>query len=385
MWFLTLALDIGAYALWTLSSNYTVAPGDKPRGRHKVDKWQAEQNIDFSQVPARQHYTNDAFYNWVPAQAPFSIFTGEDRSGRVGLISLPTNLKYQLATTISEDLNTYNGIDGFVGFGPEFAQVSYAHEIEAHARSSSQTLMTQLQTVGLITPLVKTFVISPFHLKGHAPRLWMGVWDWPDVENTHPELVAAYTFELKRRELVIPTVPKHRDSLVTVWAVRLREVNIYDVESHAHVETLFEDSRGVNTRLDTGTELAFLPEQFFDKVTTSPTISVEAHYAGGTLSKYTIRQPGNLPHRFWLQLGFQIRGGTVGYILVAPLCSALTYRNTRRSGTNESVFAALPTFVVPRLGQTTALIGLNWLKYLWVSYRDKLPDVPEVAMLPGHK
>ncbi|KAL1712585.1 hypothetical protein EV715DRAFT_296901 [Schizophyllum commune] len=378
-----LAVDTGATGTWFYWKDYTVT-GRDTKNDHEYDKWQSERvpNLNTSH-PEGAQYVDGSTYEYVPVVAPLTIAT------RGGPIEIP-RFKYRLATAVSEELDNYTDVDGFVGFKAQSYTAKYKGEKHANKDSSSHSLVNQLLGAGLISHEAKTFVISPAFEKNVDPQLWVGVDDWPEeVEKDH-EILARYygtAFKIAEAVLVIPTVPRVHGELVSGWAVRLKAIKAWNTALSEVEEVLWEDpDQGVYTILDLGAELAYLPDAFFDTVIRKGSC-VHASKVEGTVNDprptYLFDQ-GSVRRDLALQLCFSLRNGRFGCLNVAPIRDAMHFRRCRDQG-NRFFLAAHPASALPDLKEGTALIGLNWLKYMRQSYRDRLPGETFIALASGYR
>ncbi|TRM57213.1 hypothetical protein BD626DRAFT_497263 [Schizophyllum amplum] len=376
--YIRLSVDIAATPLWTMAHDYEVAHVDPlyiANGGHAVDMWEKEQHPVPRTPNYPSHFLDGSKYFYVPVAAPMSIATHRPGSRAPGLIVLD-NYKYRLATHCSTLLLSLGEIGGGLGFAPQL-HCDYNRERSVSLPAAGQTLINQLRSVNLVTHFAKAFVISPasFQDKQNGePHLWIGVADWPTITN-HP-LLSWHSFDI-REEVSLRVFPAPGQQIER-WALKLVEINI--IKHGVLKEKLFAGSR--IAVLDTAASLTYLPSDVINKMadgTSRTKVVRHAARARGNDAKYTLR-PKDIDKDDLLELGFVDLKGGIGRVLVAPLREALTHRNARDG---EGYLLATYPMESKLRNLKHPIIGMNWLRFLWQSYRENLPASAEVLLVPS--
>ncbi|TRM61710.1 hypothetical protein BD626DRAFT_570426 [Schizophyllum amplum] len=382
---LDIVADSCSSSVWTFAHDFQVLRGglkaDDPRlekGDCNIDEWQQSQNPT-AETWFASEYVDGSVYNYLPVAAKVTILR---RFGTgVGTRLVIPNYKYRLAKEVGWQLNGQSNVDGIMGFMPQIFH-DHSREKEANISSAAQTLPNQMRAARILPKtLPKITVITPSHNQSIGPKMWIGGTSWP-TEKQRREQGYAFNQQSEICLRLFPCQPSRTS--ISNWVVNLTEIAVVDVAVQV-LEVLFSGNQ--RTYIDTGAELTYLPNSVFDKVCVGNSTTHVSKISKTRVEdddKYVV-DLSKIDAKHWLRLGFESKEGGQCYITLAPLRSALTFRNTvDASGRSHHLSIARLESLSKLDG--VAVIGMSWLQYLWQMYQDGLPvvDATEIRLVsPG--
>ncbi|KAL1749970.1 hypothetical protein FB107DRAFT_252458 [Schizophyllum commune] len=250
------------------------------------------------------------------------------------------------------------------------------------------SFMNQLKGLNMIT--FKVFAFSPAFLSSARPRLWVGLFFWPEhIDPPSPDaprhpLLEHYHFD-KTREIHLRVFPREGERRLDKWVVKLLRIDFVDVPANTAV-VIFQGQ--LLAHLDTGCEAAYLPPTII-RTMRAKASETHVHFADDDELDYTGQNLvtfGPEGKNYLLRLTFEGKENSKPQVIdVAPVHLALTHRNAYRRSDGKKGLAIYALDQLPNARQTEAYIGMNWLQYVWHLYREEMRDGPEVYMVPTIK